>query len=101
VCFFDDQETGGPSGYYQQLDSSTLMFLSDKGFPNRVTYCNKGTSLELTGKDGEYLFGVKGLRTLDLAKTIANCTDGMPGPGEDGVDCGGQCPNPCPAPTTP
>lgn len=89
LCEFEDQETGGPSGIYEKIDSSTLMFLSDKGFPNRVTYCNKGDSLELTGKDGEYLFGIKGLRTLDLA--IANCTNGIKDPYEQGVDCGGQC----------
>ncbi len=100
LCAFDDQETGGPSGYYSQLDSNTIMFLSDKGFPNRVTYCNQGgTSLELTGKDGEYLFGIKGLRTLDLA--VANCDDGIKGPYEEGVDCGGQCAQVCGAAAPP
>jgi hypothetical protein len=99
LCEFEDQETGGPSGYYQRLDNNTLMFLSDKGFPNRVTYCNEGTSLELTGQDGEYLFGIKGLRTLDLA--VANCTDGIKGPYEQGVDCGGQCAQVCGAAAPP
>jgi hypothetical protein len=104
VCAFEDQETGGPSGYFSQKDSNTLQFETDKNFPNLVTYCNKGDSLELTGKDGEYLFGIRGLRTLNLA--ISNCMDGVKGPYEEGVDCGGQCPTPCgaaaaPAPAAP
>ena len=92
VCAFEDQETGGPSGYYNRLDNNTIQFLSDKNFPNLVTYCNTGTSLQLTGKDGEYLFGTRGLRTLDLKKAVVNCTDGKQGEGEEGVDCGPQCP---------
>lgn len=92
VCGYEDQETGGPSGYYNQLDGNTIQFLSDKNFPNLVTYCNKGDSLQLTGKDGEYLFGTRGLRTLDLKKFVPNCTDGIKGPGELGVDCGPECP---------
>jgi hypothetical protein len=104
TCWFEDQETGGPSGYYRQIDGNTLEFLSDKNFPNLVTYSNDGgTSLELTGKDGEYLFGTRGLRTMDLA--ISNCMDGIQGPYEQGVDCGGQCSTPCgaaaPAPAAP
>ncbi len=102
LCAFEDQETGGPSGYYKQVDNSTIEFLSDKGFPNLVTYCNNGTSLQLTGKDGEYLFGTRGLRTLDLKKFVPNCTDGIQGQGEDGVDCGPECPvTMCPPPAPP
>ena len=102
VCAFEDQETGGPSGYFNKIDNNTLQFLSDKNFPNLVTYCNKGTSLQLTGKDGEYLFGTRGLRTLDLKKTLPNCTDGVQGPGEEGVDCGPDCPvTMCPAAAAP
>lgn len=95
LCAFDVQETAGPSGNYQVLDSNTILFLSDKNYPARVTYCNKGNELELTGADGEYLFGVRGLRTLDLSFT-PNCTDGVKGVNETGVDCGGFCPNACP-----
>ena len=105
VCAFEDQETGGPAGVYNRIDNNTLQFLSPKNFPNLVTYCNKGDgSLQLTGKDGEYLFGTRGLRTLNLKKFVPNCTDGKQGAGEDGVDCGPQCPvTTCPpvAPATP
>jgi hypothetical protein len=96
LCAFDVTATGGPSGYYSQINSNTLQFLPGTNFPENVTYCNEDTTLELTGADGEYLFGTKGLRTLRLAKFVPNCTDGSRGDGEDGVDCGGGCPNACP-----
>jgi hypothetical protein len=101
LCAFDVQETGGPSGYYKVLNANTLVFLPGTNFPQTVTYCNKGDSLELTGTDGEYLFGTTGLRTLDLGKVVPNCNDGMNGPGEEGIDCGPGCPNACPAPAAP
>jgi len=97
VCAFDLTATGGPTGYYKLLDSSTLMFIPQTTFPQKATYCNKGDHLELTGKDGAYLFDQLGLRTMSLKKVVANCTDGVQGPGEDGVDCGGDCPNACAA----
>ena len=62
-------------------------------FPAKATYCNKGNSLQLTGSDGEYLFGLFGLRTLDLGKL--NCADGVQGALEDGPDCGSICGTPC------
>ncbi len=102
LCAFDVSATGGPSGYYSQTSSNTIQFLPGTNFPLDVTYCNLGDSLELTGTDGEYLFGIKGLRTMHLAKVVPNCADGAAGPGEDGIDCGGSCPNACPAaPATP
>ncbi len=105
VCAFEDQETGGPSGRYDRVDNNTIEFLSDKNFPNLVTYCNQGGSLQLTGKDGEYLFGTRGLRTLNLKKFVPNCADGKQGEGEAGVDCGPECPTtacpPAAAPAAP
>jgi len=68
-CTFDATETGGSGGTYLPLDGQTLVNLPGPGkdFPQKVTYCNTGTELQLTGTDGEYLFGTLGLRTLDLA----------------------------------
>jgi len=110
LCAFDLTATGGPSGLYQLLDSNgnvcpptatncnTLQFLPQTTFPQKATFCMTGDSLELTGTDGAYLFdNSTGLRTLKLKKVVANCTDGAQGPGEDGVDCGGDCPNACAA----
>lgn len=68
LCTFDVTETGGPGGTYQMLDNHTILQLPFTNFPQRVTFCNKGDSLELTGAEGDYLFGQRGLRTMDLVK---------------------------------
>jgi hypothetical protein len=68
LCDFDVTETGGPSGSYQLLDGNTIVHLPATNFPQKVTYCNKGNTLELTGANGDYLFGTRGLRTLDLVR---------------------------------
>ena len=65
TCTFDATENGGSAGTYRMFDDHTILNLST-GFPQKVSYCNTGTELQLTGADGEYLYGVTGLRTLDL-----------------------------------
>jgi hypothetical protein len=67
LCVFDVTETGGLSGTYQVLNANTILHLPVTNFPQKVTFCNKGDSLQLTGTDGAYLFDVRGLRTMDLA----------------------------------
>lgn len=99
LCYFDVSETGGGSGAYQLIDNKTIMHLPGSNFPQKVTFCNKGTSLQLTGADGAYLFGQRGLRTMDLAQSVIDpCTNGAQDGAETGVDCGGTCPMACPAP---
>jgi hypothetical protein len=98
LCTFDVSEATGGAGEYQLLDSHTLLLLPGTNFPENVTYCNQGDSLELTGANGDYLFGQRGLRTMNVAKIMIDCTDGMQGPGEEGIDCGSACPTPCPTP---
>jgi hypothetical protein len=71
LCQFDVSETGGPFGRWFR-DGNTLTFVLQTNFPAKATFCNQGDSLELTGADGEYLFGVKGLRTFKLKHTIVN-----------------------------
>lgn len=66
VCTFTANEEGGGAGTYLVTGSNTLLNLPGKDFPQKVTYCNTGTELQLTGGDGQYLFGTLGLRTLDL-----------------------------------
>jgi hypothetical protein len=68
LCAFDVTETGGPSGSFQQIDGNTLLHLPGSNFPQKVTFCNKGDRLELTGTSGAYLFDVRGLRTFDLVR---------------------------------
>lgn len=95
LCYFDVTETGGSSGTYRLLDNQTILHLPGTNFPQKATFCNKGSSLQLTGTDGDYLFGQKGLRTLDLAPSADVCANGTQDSGESGVDCGGGCPNAC------
>lgn len=66
LCRFDVTETGGPTGFVKVLSYNTLQFILQTTFPNKVTYCNKGDSVELTAAEGDYLFGVKGLRTFRM-----------------------------------
>lgn len=97
LCQFDVNESGGPSGTYRLLDGNTIEHLTTRPtFPQKATFCNKGSSLQLTGTDGSYLFGLRGLRTLDLTPAVDPCTNGVQDPGEDGVDCGGSCAATCP-----
>jgi hypothetical protein len=70
LCQFDVTETGGPGGFWQQLDKNTLLFIPVTSFPQKVTFCHKGANLQLTGADGDYLFGQKGLRTFDLLEVV-------------------------------
>jgi hypothetical protein len=104
VCRFDVAVQSGGSGVYQMLDDHTLIhelnlqFPSKApaaAFPQKVTFCSQGGSLQLTGTDATYLFDEPGLRTMELAQTTINCTDGVKGPGEEGVDCGLACPTAC------
>jgi hypothetical protein len=67
LCQFDVSETGGPFGPWRRV-GNTLHFVLQTTFPSRATFCNKGDSLELTGADGEYLFGVRGLRTMKFKR---------------------------------
>lgn len=70
LCQFDVNETGGGSGTYE-ITGNTIRHepTGTSTFPQTADFCNKTGSLELTGHDGNYLFGVKGLRTMSLLKT--------------------------------
>ena len=69
---FTVNQVGGGAGTYltqatsPSLDYNTILNLPGKDFPQSVTYCNTGNELQLTGANGQYLFGTIGLRTLDL-----------------------------------
>lgn len=71
LCKFDVSEAGGSAGTWQRLDNNTILHYPNTNFPQKATYCNGNTALQLTGTDGDWLFGVKGLRTLDLALVSA------------------------------
>jgi hypothetical protein len=104
LCRFDVSDTKAGAGSYRLRDAQTILHLVNTSlpdmaplidFPAAATFCNKGSSLELTGANGEYLFNEPGLRTLDLGSVMINCTDGVLGPGEEGVDCGAACGKAC------
>ena len=99
-CFFDVSETGGSSGtYVVQPDGKTILHLPGSNFPQRATFCNKGDTLEVTGADGSYLFGIPGLRTMSLGKSnVDPCANGAQDGDETGIDCGGSCATACAAP---
>ncbi|HVY31611.1 MAG TPA: hypothetical protein VHB79_33980 [Polyangiaceae bacterium] len=65
LCHFDVKSTSGPAGDWIRT-GNTIEFITTNAVPSYVTFCNKGTELDLTGKNGDYLFGVKGLRTVKL-----------------------------------
>jgi hypothetical protein len=96
LCTFDLVEVTHSAGRIIPTSGNTITHLPGNEFPQLVTYCNQGDRLQITGGDGEYLFDRVGLRTMDMVKITVNCTDGMLGPGEDGVDCGPACPMLCP-----
>jgi hypothetical protein len=65
LCHFDVTSTGGPGGDWYRT-GNTIQLINQNSFPSYVNFCNKSTELDLTAKNGDYLFGVKGLRTMKL-----------------------------------
>ncbi|HXK18157.1 MAG TPA: hypothetical protein VNG33_10165 [Polyangiaceae bacterium] len=92
-CDYDLSLIGGPSGQWSaDPRTATLTFFDAlDNPPSLATYCQKGDSLELTGKDGSRLFNQFGLRTIKFRRPT--CHDGVQSKsiGELGVDCGGSC----------
>ena len=71
LCQFDASSTGGPVGFWKRLNANTLYLTNQSNFPTKITFCNRGSELELTGADGDYLFGMKGVRTFKLKAGMA------------------------------
>jgi hypothetical protein len=102
TCQFDISRVNSGSGTYAIQGNTIVHALTARmdgsaaaDFPASATYCAESGGLQLTGKDGAYLFNQAGLRTLDLGAATINCADGAQGPGEEGVDCGLACNMPC------
>lgn len=81
-------------------DGSVMTFVDGSQAPTdpwSADYCASGDTLELTGHDGQSLFGSwLGIRSLTFRR--ASCSDGVQSQGEEQVDCGGDC-APCAAPS--
>jgi hypothetical protein len=99
VCKFDLSFIGGQSGRWALQENGTQIAFFDNMFnaPAALAdYClDSKLNLDLTGSNETPLFNSKGLRTLHMLPP--SCTDGVQSLalGEEGIDCGGTCPNAC------
>jgi len=89
VCDYDMVLNTGPAGTWAASGDVLTHFDSANGPPFQANYSVQGNALNLSGYHRTALFGQTGVRTLRLAKVM--CSDGLQGPGEDGVDCGPYC----------
>jgi hypothetical protein len=96
-CNFEIFEVNTLRGMYS-VDGSTITHFpeSPTAHSSQASICVQGDKIQISGKDNSFLWDRPGLRTIELVRM--NCNDGLPGPGELGVDCGLGCPNACPTP---
>jgi hypothetical protein len=94
-CSFQYEESSVLRGAFTvQGDVVTHFTQSPTLRYNEAGFCVQGDTMSISGLDNSYLMGRTGLRTLELVRV--KCQDGQQGPGEQGIDCGGLCPTPCP-----
>lgn len=91
-----DPTTGPGGGWSRSGDVLSHFDEVGGGAAFLSNYSVEGNTLSLSGYHRRALFGIEGLRTLKLQQVV--CNDGAQGVGEDGVDCGSNCPGnpPCP-----
>jgi hypothetical protein len=94
TCNYDMTVTSAPAGPWVANGSTLTFFDANFKPPSPADYCAGGSTLELTGQDGKRLFNDGNVRTLRYRPST--CDDGVQGQNEDGIDCGGACPNACP-----
>jgi hypothetical protein len=90
-CDYDLILNTGPAGTWAS-DGKGLITHYDaaQGPAFQANYRVDGTNtLSMSGYNRRTLFGINGMRTLKFARVL--CSDGLQGPGEDGVDCGPYC----------
>jgi hypothetical protein len=94
-CLFDAVTVGSQQGIYRVRGSEVDHYATSIPSPvSTMTFCQQGDSLTLSGVRNSFLYEQPGLRNMSLLR--ANCSDGIKGPGENGVDCGDLCETPCP-----
>jgi hypothetical protein len=100
-CVFDmtvsyDAKTGPSGGWSRAADVLSHFDEVSGGAAFKSNYSVDGNTLSMSGYHRRPLFGIDGLRTMKLQRVV--CNDGVMGVGEDGVDCGSNCPGnpPCP-----
>jgi hypothetical protein len=87
----------GPAGTFSSVGALLTHFdQATGGAPFETNFQAQGNDLHINGYRRRDLFGIDGLHTLKLQRVV--CNDGVQGVGEDGVDCGSNCPGnpPCP-----
>jgi len=98
-CAMDYWATGGPSGTWELVDERLLL-------TRDVYSLELGTSQTVTSSPIDYCVSEDTVRfgtAIDEVRPLVaghpltriDCTDGVQGPGEDGVDCGYRCPEDC------
>ncbi len=93
-CSYDLNIFAGQAGSFSVTGDLLTHFDQSSGPPFLVNYQVKGNTLNMSGYNRRPVFSINGIRTLKFARVV--CDDGLPGAGEDGVDCGRNCPTPCP-----
>lgn len=97
VCDYNVALTVTTTGPWSSVSSSGKIsfFDSTAAPPADADYCASGDQLSLSGTKQLDLFNRNSLKTLTLH--APSCTDRVQSKtlGEEGIDCGGQCPNPC------
>jgi hypothetical protein len=98
-CQYELSFIGGTVGrWYSDPGSTQITFFNQSfAFADKADYCYypNDKSIDLTGSDDSALFNQTSLRTMHM--TAPSCNDGVRSYtlGEEGIDCGGQCPNAC------
>jgi hypothetical protein len=95
ACEYDLTLTSSPAGPWVANGSTLTLFDAAFKPPSLADYCAAGgNTLELTGQNEGRLFNDANVRTLRYRPST--CDDGVKGQSEEGIDCGGSCPNACP-----
>jgi hypothetical protein len=87
--------TAGPWASDPSRPGKITFYDASAAPPVDVDYCMSGGELQLSGTKGVDLFNRNSMKTLTLR--APSCSDGVQSKtlGEEGIDCGGKCPNPC------
>lgn len=94
-CDYSVALTSTTAGPWATGNGQISFFDFDAAPPAAADYCMSGAELSLSGAKGADLFNRASLKTLKLAPPT--CSDGVQSKslGEEGVDCGGSCPDAC------
>lgn len=96
ICDYNVAITTTTAGPWASDNKGKISFYDATAAPPAdADYCMSGGELQLSGTKQLDLFNRNSMKTLTLR--APSCTDGVQSKtlAEEGIDCGGQCPNPC------